>query len=340
MVVSFCVWIVFLPPDTPEPHGSFTLPRAPFYTNLRTQSDLFPKTGDLNDDGMADLLCYSNMTRGTEIFLGSAQPDTVPTYHWPDIDGWEIVRDMNGDGHDDLLKVRNVTRVSLVWGGIPLDTTERAHMNYQVCSGSSPEEVLPAGDFNHDGYQDVVMFNHYCTGWYYGVLALYLGGPWINPEPAFVIEGWTDPLNLIHFKAAVNLGDVNGDGVDDLAIGANGEIEHAAQRGKVVILGGDDSLHVAVGAQRPEIPQHLDVTVYPNPFNGEATISLDVPPGVRTVILRTYNVLGQLVAHEDFPASLGVMHHSFNARDLPSGLYLMKVQAGSYQTTQKLMLLK
>lgn len=87
-------------------------------------------------------------------------------------------------------------------------------------------------------------------------------------------------------------------------------------------------------------PLAFQVSAFPNPFNGETTIALNVPPGVRQVTLGTYNLLGQLVARDDLVALPGPMRYRYHAQDLSSGLYLLRVEAGSYQTTQKLMLLR
>jgi hypothetical protein len=226
-----------------------------------------------------------------------------------------------------------------ILGGTALHNTSDVHLNFP-CSGSGPQGIVSAGDFNHDGFNDVVMFHQYCENDYWGVFTLHLGGNWINPEPAFVIEGWTDPFNLIHFKAAVSLGDINGDSIDDLGIGANGGIEYLAQRGKVVILGGDSSLHVATDEPHVPLPQSLQVRVYPNPFNASCTISLALPGYQDHVHLTVYNLLGQEVQTVKLDHVLGQTDYHFDGSNLTSGVYLLRVTSGSLQTTTKLMVLK
>ena len=79
---------------------------------------------------------------------------------------------------------------------------------------------------------------------------------------------------------------------------------------------------------------------FPNPFNPATTIQYDVPSRTH-VALVVYNVLGQRVAelvHEEKDAG----HYAirFDASSLSSGVYLYRLQAGSYVQTRKLVLLK
>ena len=79
---------------------------------------------------------------------------------------------------------------------------------------------------------------------------------------------------------------------------------------------------------------------YPNPFNPSTTIAyaLPEPSRVRLVI---YNMLGQQVA-ELVSAEQPAGTHSvvWNASGYSSGLYLMRLEAGSYTATRKLQLVK
>ena len=59
------------------------------------------------------------------------------------------------------------------------------------------------------------------------------------------------------------------------------------------------------------------------------------------VSIHVYNVLGQVVSTLiDGYMDAGYHTLTWNAKDVPSGMYLVKVQAGNNVETQKLMLLK
>ncbi len=296
--------------------------------------------GDLNHDGYSDFISDTGPVVCPQIFLGSIQPDTLPTYSFPNLHPWDptIVRDLNGDLFDDLC-LRRSGWGGVLFGSTLLDTIEDAHLDFP-CSGSGPQKIVTAGDFNHDGFNDVVMLHEWCENSGFGILTLHLGAVWINPEAAFVIYGWTEPLNLIGIKRATGLGDVNDDGVDDLAIGANDDVVHAGWRGKVVVLSGDTSLRVAADDPRAPLLEEIRVEIYPNPFNSFTTIRVFVPPNRGEIELAVHNLLGQKVRSVTLRNVLTNMTYSLNAAEFSTGIYLMTVTSGAFQTTSKLVVLK
>ena len=87
---------------------------------------------------------------------------------------------------------------------------------------------------------------------------------------------------------------------------------------------------------------------YPNPFNPTTTIRFSLPDaslnpsqGGTLVKLTVYNVLGQQVAvlvNDILEA--GVHTINFNASELNSGIYIYKLEAGSFVQTRKMTLIK
>ena len=79
---------------------------------------------------------------------------------------------------------------------------------------------------------------------------------------------------------------------------------------------------------------------YPNPFNPSTTMRLHVPVE-SNVNVSVYNLMGQQVdvLHNGLLSS-GYTTLTWNAADLPSGMYIVKAISNSYTSTQKLMLLK
>jgi hypothetical protein len=80
--------------------------------------------------------------------------------------------------------------------------------------------------------------------------------------------------------------------------------------------------------------------VSPNPFNPTTTLSYTLAEAAE-VELKVFNLMGQEVATlVSEPQAAGVYHVSFDARSLPSGLYLSRFTAGSRSSVRRLMLAK
>lgn len=89
-----------------------------------------------------------------------------------------------------------------------------------------------------------------------------------------------------------------------------------------------------------ELPDQFSVAVYPNPFNPTANFKIALPQAadVRIVV---YDILGQTVRDVSmgrFEAGNHVV--PFDGSRMPTGIYFARIQAGEFEETHKLMLLK
>ena len=79
---------------------------------------------------------------------------------------------------------------------------------------------------------------------------------------------------------------------------------------------------------------------YPNPFNPSTLIRYSLP-STEQVSLKVFDMLGREVAVlVNARQAAGRYEVSFNAMNLPSGLYFYRLQAGSYSETRKMMLIR
>jgi hypothetical protein len=79
---------------------------------------------------------------------------------------------------------------------------------------------------------------------------------------------------------------------------------------------------------------------YPNPFNPSTQIKYTLTER-SNVVLKIYDVLGKEIATLVNDAKDAGTHEvTFNAKDLASGLYIYTIQAGSFTSSKKMMLLK
>ena len=120
----------------------------------------------------------------------------------------------------------------------------------------------------------------------------------------------------------------------DIIISYNGEmriIDHLASD-----LFGQELLTKMVGVPTMYTLNHA----YPNPFNPTTTLSFAIPVDSE-VSLSVYNLQGREVS-KLIDANMDAGYHSvvWNADNHSSGVYFVKMVAGEFVNTQKLMLIK
>jgi hypothetical protein len=133
--------------------------------------------------------------------------------------------------------------------------------------------------------------------------------------------------------------DFDQDGKTDIAI-----VSSVAQ--------GVDSLFVlynlgggTVGVDEPEIQEEIPISFslaqnFPNPFNPTTTIQFSLPKS-GDVTLKIYNLLGEEVKTlVDEYKEIGNHSVQFNANNFASGMYLYRLQAGSFVETKKMILIR
>jgi hypothetical protein len=100
---------------------------------------------------------------------------------------------------------------------------------------------------------------------------------------------------------------------------------------------------IANDATKANIAEEIEefaVSNFPNPFNPSTTILFDLPEA-SFVRLRVFNLLGRTVATlVEQQVAAGRHAVTFDASNLPSGVYLYRIEAGKYTETKKLLLIR
>jgi len=218
---------------------------------------------DLNGDGHADLAVgarFSNLGANNAgavfIYFGgpsaNASPDVVLVGE--NADDWfgqsvSAAGDLNGDGFDDLIvgapyndDAGNAAGKAYIFhGGAPMSTTPAlALLGASVNHAHFGWSVSGAGDVNGDGFDDVVVGARlHGQGPFQarGRAYVFHGGASMATTPALVIEG--EFAQDWFGEAVAGVGDVNGDGFDDVVIGAHFADPNGSASGKAYLfLGG------------------------------------------------------------------------------------------------------
>ncbi|GMU89662.1 MAG: hypothetical protein AMXMBFR49_18690 [Chlorobiota bacterium] len=297
---------------------------------LGNHSSVFQQFADIEGDGCTDIsMEYRPMNiPGREFrkfYYGNPSFSFADTFKIYDTTNVIAVNDMNGDGKGEIV-LRNTGSIFPYWytktisfGSKPPNLSEEAGLNLQ---NSATTYTVPVGDLNKDGYHDLIIHISYYLA------RLFLGG---NPIPAEKADEYSFSFdNKPNFSGRI--GDVTGDGVDDICIGENAEYQGGFPliNNRVYIMKGVRKPTGVEDESRTELPAELTIRTSPNPFNGSTKVNYTLP-GEGMVDLRVYDTIGREIHKSTSFRTKG--EHSemidFSMFNVSSGAYMIRVSSSS-----------
>jgi hypothetical protein len=151
-----------------------------------------------------------------------------------------IMGDMNRDGYADVLA--GAEQAAIVLSGVDGSLLGRVEFNFGGYYYSRNIQVGRIGDVNLDGYDDILAGNPVTGSGLGGVVKVFSGyNLWhilldLRGEPS---TGGNE------FGAAVTgVGDLSGDGIPDVAVGAPGFARESESKGKIYLFSGQQGAHL------------------------------------------------------------------------------------------------
>jgi hypothetical protein len=329
--------------DTLPPYHLLSDTSMPYYFHGNHLS-VFQQFADIDGDGCTDISMeyrpmnipdkeFRKFYYGNPAFAFSDSFKIIDTTHIISIP------DMNGDSKGELITLNYGSpfpywyTIVMSFGTKPPNLSTDAGLNLQ---NSSYTYITSPGDVNHDGFNDLIVHVSYYLA------RLFLGG---NPIPTEKADEYSFSFdNSPNFSGRI--GDVTGDGVDDICIGESAEYQGFPRiNNRVYIMKGVRKPTGVEDESTKELPSEIKIYASPNPFSGSTNVKYTIPMEGE-VNITVYDIMGREVFKSTSIRTKG--EHSeeidFNLLNISSGTYMIRVSSqkenGQQATTVKVAYIK
>ncbi|MCX6641470.1 MAG: T9SS type A sorting domain-containing protein [bacterium] len=309
--------------------------------------DIQPFFCDIDNDGDYDLFAGTTAIPGPpgmRLYLNQGTPqhphfvlysgNFVPGDYWVIIT--PTLADIDGDGDLDLFITDHQGHYFYYENtGTPQwPTFQFVTNNWQSLGGGAQlHRFLHFYDIDQDGDLDLFFFNNWNESGGDNLRYYRNQGTAQNPQMILVTPTYL-PFEVI--TAYPWFCDIDSDSLTDLFVSDG--------YGGIMFFHGVDTTGVAPFNPH-SIPKDISLSLFPNPTNAGAVVRFTLP-GAGLVRVELFDVEGRLLTgachaplqESWFPA--GTHDLRLDAKDLPSGVYLIRLDAGQQRVTGKVVILK
>ena len=304
--------------------------------------------GDINNDGYHDFsIGYLEEEQGID------QYSTVRVYYGNNtrefLDNTLLIRtlssitrkcislgDVNNDGYDDFLGYIDSSGMN-VWLGSSSNLTLSPNVSLNpIYFGNAQLRGINSGDFNGDGFSDVVGASYYLRRY-----AVWLGSTSMN---GFV--DYQKYSSIEQFGWDVAVGDFNGDGCDDIAVSApSNDWPASSFTGYVFVYAGNTGMVGNDDQFTPPLTEGINMHISPNPVHRDGVMRLSLSGADKyvgmPVNVEVFNIKGQAVHQTETPQSYTHDYSAeLNLSGLASGVYLCRASIGKQAFSKKITIIK
>jgi hypothetical protein len=329
--------------------------------------------GDVNNDGYDDVIAGAYQAGEDQegqafIYYGgmpmdNVADDTLSGALHGDRFGYSVssAGDVNNDGYDDVIvgayeadvQGEKKGRTYVFFGGQTVDKIPDAVFTGEADDDCFGFSVSAAGDIDNDNFDDIVIgayLNSGDDGWENGRAYVFRGAAVMDNIADIVYSGESRQDNFGYSVSCA--GDVNGNGYDDIIIGANNNSMVGYQMGKAYVYGSPDTTATTISANGKNLAfDYILKQNYPNPFNPATCIEYTIP--VRSnVKITIYNILGEtvksLVNNVKPAGAYSIRWNGLNnsGNSAASGIYICQMQSRAlnknitFKDSKRLLLLR
>jgi hypothetical protein len=234
------------------------------------------------------------------------------------------VPDMNGDGRADIITKNALEDIYPFYfgavmfnGSKPVNTIAAEGFNTQANGWSS---LFSPGDVNGDSYNDVVFHTYHTDA------RLYLGGNPVPDEKARIYSPLDPDVFSLNFGGRI--GDVTGDGADDICIMENAYYDSDYPMGNTFIIKGTRKPTSIESEYSTNLTSEVGVFASPNPFNKNIKINY-IQPSDGVIRIEVFDIMGKEIYSKSNYKTRGEHNEdiNFGALNISSGTYMIRVSS-------------